>query len=184
MYARIRQITCIFASRIYWHMCVLRYARPRTPEALPSSAARRPSRRDAAPSRRSATFAVRHPSAEACRPLARPRDTKAAFAAHEIAFAPRRLHEMLGGEQVQIRKFENGNSETGIGSCVFVRREGGVCVQRACRARQGATDAPRRTRRSLKSGRGAYGADRRRRFDMPGRISWSRVSAKYTNTDH
>ena len=109
MYARIRQITCIFASRIYWHMCVLRYARPRTPEALPSSAARRPSRRDAAPSRRSATFAVRHPSAEACRPLARPRDTKAAFAAHEIAFAPRRLHEMLGGEQVQIRKFENGN---------------------------------------------------------------------------
>ena len=71
----------------------LRFARPRTPEALPSGAARRPSRRDAAQARRSATFAVRRPSAEACRPLARLRDTKAAFAVHENAFAPRMLHE-------------------------------------------------------------------------------------------
>ena len=60
----------------------------------------------------------------------------------------------------------------------FVRREGGVRVRRACRARQGAADAPLRTRRSLKSAHGADDAHRRRRFDMDGRISWSRVSAK------
>ena len=69
---------------------------------------------------------------------------------------------------------------------MFVRvgRQARFRVRRACRARQGAADASRRTRRSLKTARDADAADRRRRFDMPSRISWSRASAYITLTLH
>ena len=76
-------------------------------------------------------------------------------------------------------------SETRIGNWFVTpsRSEGCSCAaeaafrdRRACQARQGAADALQRTRRSLKSGCGADGADRRRRFDMHGRLSWSRVA--------
>ena len=63
---------------------------------------------------------------------------------------------------------------------VRVGRQARIRVRRACRARQGAADAPRRTRRSLKTARDADAADRRRRFDMPCRRSWSRASAKFS----
>ena len=72
-------------------------------------------------------------------------------------------------------------TKTRILFVLFVCREDGVRVRRACRARQGAADAPRRTRRSLKSAHGADDAHRRRRFDMHGRISWSRADAKHAN---
>jgi hypothetical protein len=63
---------------------------------------------------------------------------------------------------------------------IRVGRQARIRVRRACRARQGAADAPRRTRRSLKTARDADAADRRRRFDMPCRRSWSRASAKFS----
>ena len=85
--------------------------------------------------------------------VGRPQDTKAAFAAHGIS--------------------RNGDRS---GFFVFVRvgRQARFRVRRACRARQGAADASRRTRRSLKTARDADAADCRRRFDIPSRISWSR----------
>ena len=65
---------------------------------------------------------------------------------------------------------------------VRVGRQARIRVRRACRARQGAADAPRRARRSLKTARDADAADRHRRFDMPCRRSWSRASAKFSAT--
>ena len=56
--------------------------------------------------------------------------------------------------------------ESGLLSCSFVSGEARFRVRPACRARQGAADAARRARRSLKTTRDAAAADRRRRFDM------------------
>ena len=114
------------------------------------------------------------------------RGTKAVFTARENA--PAGLHEREAKGDVcclrhryelvrNLYKLKPPPVRCMTFSCLFVHRAGGFRVRRAGRARQGATDAPRRTRRSLKSERGASAADRRRRFDMPGRFSWSRVSA-------
>ncbi len=157
----------------------LRYARPRTPEALPSCATRRPSRRDAAPARRSAPFAVQHPYAEACRPLARLRDTKAAFAAHETA-------RSAGYTKIEACCGRTPTVWRVSAPCCFReagaqrRRFSAPRRRRSCPAREAATEVAMRcgARGETKSQATVRHGASRLRSNPPrrGRILWSRVA--------